>query len=132
MKKTSQIKNTIHDNYNIQTSFLTGIFLAKVIGIILSSIILLFSKNIIKTLYNIDNVNNNFLDSTSNYFVIRSLSLPCVLINYIIFGFSIAMGDIYGPLYSIIISFVVNMLGDYYLVGVKFMGSEGVYRILCI
>lgn len=57
--------------------------------------------------------------------MIRGVSLPSVLLNYIVFGFSIAMQDSVAPVLSIVTAFFINVLGDYVLVGRLGYGLSG-------
>lgn len=107
---------------SVGTVFLNGVSLAASIGAIASAIILIFGKLFLKQIFQI---NHDFLSETTNYLKIRSLSLPSVLLNYIIFGFSIALQDITAPILSIITVFFVNVFGDYVLVGNLGYGLSG-------
>ena len=107
---------------SLGTVFLNGIFLASFAGTLLSTIILIFGNQFIRQVFQI---NNEFLTTTVGYLKIRGLSLPAVLINYIVFGFSIAMQDIMAPILSIITAFLVNVFGDYLLVGKLGYGLSG-------
>lgn len=102
--------------------FLNGMFLASIVGTSLSISILLFGKSLIKQVFQI---NDDFLIATVGYLKIRGLSLPAVLLNYIVFGFSIAMQDVMAPILSIITAFIVNVFGDYILVGKFGYGLSG-------
>ena len=107
---------------SLGTVFLNIIFLVSSAGMFLSALILLFGTPFIRQIFQINGV---FLSSTVEYFKIRGLSLPAVLLNYIVFGFSIAMQDIKAPVYSIITAFLVNVIGDYVLVGRLNYGLQG-------
>ena len=107
---------------NVGTVFLNGIFLASFAGTLLSTIILIFGKQFIRQVFQIK---DEFLITTVEYLKIRGLSLPAVLLNYIVFGFSIAMQDVMAPILSIITAFLVNVFGDFVLVGKLGYGLSG-------
>ena len=71
------------------------------------------------------NLNDDLLDTANAYLQIRGLSIPTVLANYVVFGFSVAMQDILAPILSISTAFWVNVLGDYLLVGKLGWGLAG-------
>ena len=100
--------------FSVGEIFLSGIFLAAAGGTFLSSLCHLFGRDFVAQVFQIK---DSLLVATSDYLKIRSLSLPSVLLNYIVFGFSIAMQDSIAPVLSIVTAFIFNVLGDYVLVG---------------
>ena len=100
--------------FSVGEIFLSGIFLAAAGGTVLSSLCHLFGEGFVAQVFQIK---GSLLDATAEYLKIRSLSLPSVLLNYIVFGFSIAMQDSIAPVLSIVTAFIFNVLGDYLLVG---------------
>ena len=100
--------------FSVGEIFLSGIFLAAAGGTVLSSLCHLFGEGFVAQVFQIK---GSLLDATAEYLKIRSLSLPSVLLNYIVFGFSIAMQDSIAPVLSIVTAFIFNVLGDYVLVG---------------
>jgi putative MATE family efflux protein len=102
--------------------FLSGIFLAAGGGACLTALCLLFGNSLVREVFQI---RDGLLAVTVEYLKIRGLSLPSVLLNYIVFGFSIAMQDSVAPVLSIVTAFLVNVLGDYVLVGRLGYGLSG-------
>jgi putative MATE family efflux protein len=102
--------------------FLSGIFLAAGGGACLTALCLLFGNSFVREVFQI---RDGLLALTVKYLKIRGLSLPSVLLNYIVFGFSIAMQDSVAPVLSIVTAFLVNVLGDYVLVGRLGYGLSG-------
>jgi putative MATE family efflux protein len=102
--------------------FLSGIFLAAGGGAILTALCILFGNSFVREVFQIK---DGLLAVTVKYLKIRGLSLPSVLLNYIVFGFSIAMQDSVAPVLSIVTAFLVNVLGDYVLVGRLGYGLSG-------
>lgn len=107
----------------VGTLFLNGIALSASIGVILSSAILLGGKSFLRHAFDIRQV--DFLTTATSYFRIRGLSLPSVLINLVVFGFSIAVQDVVAPILSIVTAFWVNVVGDWLLCGVLGQGLTG-------
>lgn len=102
--------------------FLSGIFLAAGGGACLTTLCILFGNSFVREVFQI---RDGLLAVTVKYLKIRGLSLPSVLLNYIVFGFSIAMQDSVAPVLSIVTAFFINVLGDYVLVGRLGYGLSG-------
>jgi Na+-driven multidrug efflux pump len=114
MNKNMNQNENEKKEFSVGEIFLSGIFLAAAGGSVLSSICHLFGEGSVAQVFQIK---GSLLDATAEYLKIRSLSLPSVLLNYIVFGFSIAMQDSIAPVLSIVTAFIFNVLGDYVLVG---------------
>ena len=107
---------------DVGQAFLNGIILAFTGGTILSSLSFLFGKSLVSKVFQ---VKDGLLKATVTYLHIRGLSLPSVLLNYIVFGFSIAMQDSVAPVLSIVTAFLVNVIGDFILCGKMGYGLSG-------
>jgi Na+-driven multidrug efflux pump len=114
MNKNMNQNENEKKEFSVGEIFLSGIFLAAAGGTVLSSLCHLLGEGFVAQVFQIK---GSLLDVTAEYLKIRSLSLPSVLLNYIVFGFSIAMQDSIAPVLSIVTAFIFNVLGDYVLVG---------------
>ena len=103
-------ENGLNDKMEIQKALYNGIFLASMIGFIFTTILTIFGNFILQSIFGL--TGSTHLLSKS-YLYIRGLSLPFVLLNYVVVGFSLGVQDMTSPLLSIGLSALVNIIGDY-------------------
>ena len=117
-------RNITAPDSTVGNVFMNGIALAASIGALLSATILLGGRTFLRRAFALQ-PGSDFLSVTVSYFHIRCLSLPSVLVNLVLFGFSIAVQDVLAPVLSIVTAFWVNVLGDFLLCGVLGYGLAG-------
>ena len=117
-------KNITATDSTVGSVFMNGIAMAASIGALLSATILLGGRTFLRRAFELQ-PGSDFLSVTASYFHIRCLSLPSVLVNLVLFGFSIAVQDVLAPVLSIVTAFWVNVLGDFLLCGVLGYGLAG-------
>ena len=106
--------------------FLNALALSASVGVLFSAMISLFGRPFLKSAFDIRDP--GFLATASSYLFIRGLSLPSVLINLVIFGFSIAVSDVAAPVLSITAACLVNVFGDWLMCarcGAGLVGAAG-------
>jgi hypothetical protein len=103
--------------------FLNALALSATVGTLISAAILLAGRPFLRAAFDIRDP--AFLATSSSYLLVRGLSLPSVLINLVVFGFSIAVSDVLAPVLSIAAAFVVNVVGDWLMCAVLGTGLVG-------
>eukprot|EP01039_Chlorochromonas_danica_P002028 gene2028-2211_t len=111
-----------HPKDSLEKILIHGIVLA-LLGGSLWTVILHTCKGI--TLSQVFGLDVFMQSLAGSYLSIRALALPFTLLTYVIIGFSLAVQDGKTPLRSIIISTIVNVLGDWLLVGRMKLGLAG-------
>lgn len=93
---------------------LNGLLLSTIIGSTFAVLLQLFSRPLVQSFFALD---ASVVDIAVRYLQIRGWSLPFTLISYVVIGFCLAVQDVKTPLISILVSSVVNIIGDFLLVG---------------
>eukprot|EP01038_Epipyxis_sp_PR26KG_P010482 gene10482-14085_t len=105
-----------------------GVTLSLVLGIFITIILNLFMKSILQMGFGMKQsspIEIELFKDTMQYFRIRSLSIPFMLINLIVFGFSVSVENIIAPVMSIITSSIINIMLDYLFILPFQMGLPG-------
>lgn len=100
-----------------------GLFLASTMGTLLTGLILLFSKPLMTKGF--PDLEPHVLLGATNYLRIRALSLPSVIVNNVVVGYSLGVQNIKAPILSLSLAFIFNTLGDFLFIGPLKMGLEG-------
>lgn len=87
-----------------------GLLLSSVVGILLSVLLQVFGLQIIDKAFQPEAI---VLSHAFAYLRIRAISLPFVLNNFVIFGYSLATQNVLAPILSIMTAFIANIIGDY-------------------
>lgn len=100
-------------DHELKKIFINGMYLSFTLGLILMLLLRKFSNLIVERFFGLDVTVHQL---ATQYLGIRALSLPFVLTNYVVIGYSLGTQTILAPLLSISVAFMANMVGDYWLV----------------
>ena len=124
MKKNDGLNdNDVINNDEIKSIFLSGLILT-LMGIPLTLFLFKFGEPLLNFLVSSDS-DQNVVKGAISYLNIRSISLVCTLLNDVVFGFSLGLQNITAPMYSIIIAFIANVIGDIVLIKYLGLGLKG-------
>ena len=115
----------------------TSLFLGLIVSIILTVITVIFSKDLLMFM----NTPENIIDMADDFIKIIFLGIPCTMFYNIASAILRGVGDSKTPLYFLILSSVLNVLLDLFLIIVLKMGvsgagyatitAQGVSAVLC-
>jgi len=104
---------------------LNGMFVSTVLGVIGSALLFSMGDTLMLRVFGSNPSDIASRLAAATYLKIRSLSLPMVLMNFVVTGFSLGIQNVKIPVLSIFLSAFTNILGDYILVSLCGMGLTG-------
>lgn len=110
-------------NDELRSIFVNGVVMAALFGSIISGLLIYTSDGLLRRGF--PDLEPAVLDGAKSYLRIRALSLPSVMINDVVVGFSLGVQNVVAPMLSLTIAFVVNVVGDFILIGLMGLGLRG-------
>lgn len=102
------------------TSFATALQLSGYVGTALGCVLFIFARQLINTLTGSGSINDEVFSAALKYVRIRALGMPAAAIIGSAQAGCLGMRDIRSPLYVLGAAALINLLGDGFLVGLKY------------
>lgn len=116
-------KSSKGTDVELKKILVNGIILAVVVGVMCSITLIASSSFIISNCFPL--LEQDVVTSSLQYLRIRSMSVPAVLITDVVVGFSLGVQNSVGPMITISLAFVANVLCDLLFVGFLGYGLSG-------